>query len=253
MSIWRARTRGFTLIEMAIVMVVIGLVVSGGIVAARPIIEGSKTTETKAKLDRIESALLLHAIRFGCLPCPATANGTGNTAGQAVDSGTNPYTSDCVSGCSITATSQGIVPWRNLDLSEADIVDGYGTRISYALGGTTALSAANSMNRNGSNYAPTGLLTVNNTAGTTITSAAAYVLVSHGINRIYGYQAYTGAQFSSDPNNSTPELANSNGSPFVQNDRVDASGATHFDDIVRWRTKPIITQLCGDGSCGNPS
>ena len=60
---------GFTLIEMSIVLVVIGLVLSGGIAAVTPIVQNTKVAETNQKLDRIEQALILHVIRNGCLPC----------------------------------------------------------------------------------------------------------------------------------------------------------------------------------------
>ena len=67
---WSAE-RGFTLIEMAIVMVVIGLLLSGGILALAPVVQNSKTTDTNSRLDRVEQALLVYVIQNGCLPCPA--------------------------------------------------------------------------------------------------------------------------------------------------------------------------------------
>ncbi len=73
---------GFTLIEMAIVLVVMGILISGGLLAVAPVIENSKVSETNQKLDRLEQALIVHVIRNGCLPCPAT--------GLTASSGTNP-------------------------------------------------------------------------------------------------------------------------------------------------------------------
>lgn len=65
MSFRSAMARGFTLIEMAIVLVVIGLILSGGILAVGPILQSTKTTETNARLDLIEKAILLHVIQNG--------------------------------------------------------------------------------------------------------------------------------------------------------------------------------------------
>ncbi len=44
---------GFTLIEMAIVLVVVGLIVSGGIIAVAPVLQGAKVSETGGRLDRL--------------------------------------------------------------------------------------------------------------------------------------------------------------------------------------------------------
>lgn len=254
MRFQRAVAQGFTLIEMAIVLVIIGLVVSGGLITVTPIIENTKVSDTKSKLDRIEDALTLYAIRHGCLPCPATPNdaSTAATAGQAIDDAV--YLSGCADNACAQrdgqAVESGVVPWRNLELSEADITDGFGNRVSYVIG--TGMAATLSMHRSGTSYTPLGDITVNNAAGTAIATAAAYVLVSHGPNRVYGYLAERGVRLTSDPNASVPELANSDGQPYIQNDVIAATDTTHFDDIVRWRSKPIITQLCGDGACGNP-
>lgn len=123
---------GFTLIEMSIVLVVIGLVLSGGIAAVTPIVQNTKISETNQKLDRIEQALILHAIRYSCLPCPGTPGNASTvaTAGQAVAGGT-PYTTGCQAAA--CTNPQGIVPWANLGITETEASDGFGTRISYAI------------------------------------------------------------------------------------------------------------------------
>ncbi len=243
---------GFTLIEMAIVLVVIGLVLSGGLVGIAPVIQNSKNSESGQRLDRIEQALILHVIRYGCLPCPATPGDASSvaTAGQAVAGGT-PYATGCQAG--VCTNAQGVVPWVNLDLSENDITDGFGTRISYALSAANTLQVSNGMVRTPPSTYPVGDLDVNNVSGTNITSVAAYVLVSHGSNRAYGFLSQVGGTAITDPFSSVPELANSNGSPFVQDDYNGVRGTGYFDDLVRWRSAPMMIQLCGSNACGNPA
>ena len=241
---------GFTLIEMGIVLVVIGLILSGGIVALTPIVQNTKISETNGIMDRVEQALVLHVIRYGCLPCPA-APGSASTdanAGRAVAGGA-AYSTGCQAAACDNA--QGIVPWVNLDLSENNVSDGFGTRLSYAI--TPNLHVANSMVRTPPATYPAGTLVVNNTTPVQITAAAAYTLISHGPNRVWGYRSQTGGQLAVDPNASVPELANSNGTPFVQDEVTLLLGATYFDDIVRWRSAPFIIQLCGSNACGNPA
>ncbi|MGE4062450.1 MAG: type II secretion system protein [Rhodospirillaceae bacterium] len=235
-------TRGFTLIEMAIVLVVIGLVVSGGLFAVTPIIQNAKVSETRARLDRLEDALTLYAMQYTCLPCPAAVAGDGTAQFTGAASG-------CGTGCT---SVRGVVPWQTLGLSRADGADAFGTRISYEV--TAALVVAGSMTRSGTTYTPLGTITVNTAAGAAVTTAAAYVLVSHGLNRHFGYLEDTGTQVSGAVGTSTIEDLNEPlDSTYVQDNYRPAPDANYFDDIVRWRSKPIIVQMCGEGACGNPS
>lgn len=256
-------TRGFTLIEMAIVLVVIGMIVSGGLFIVSDIASGARRTETDQKLDVIERALIVYAIQNSCLPCPADRNmaSSGTNPGQAHHNGsTNPY---YTTGCTGADTDEcnstiGVVPWRNLGLSEQDIVDAWGTRISYSIGigADSGIEDTDGMVRTPpSDYTPPGTIDVNAAAGGVITSDAAYVLVSHGKDRAFGYSAITallqndthgsGATDPQPENGDTDEV-------FVQDDLNEVANEDYFDDIVRFRTKPLIVQLCGKNACGNP-
>lgn len=251
---WRSKlARGFTLIEIAIVMVVIGLVLSGGLLAVAPVLETSKVSETNAKMERIEQALIVHTIRYGCLPCPADpgiASGAANV-GQA--HGTAYYSTTCTTACNATVTAQGIVPWVNLGLSEADVTDGFGYRIDYAV--TSGLVQTSSMVRTPPSTYPAGTLTVQTTAtaGSAVTtSGAAYVLISHGNDHGLAF-GRGGGVATVDPHGSADQTNNSDGSPFVQDVRYSGTNATYFDDIVYFRTAPMVIQLCGANACGNPA
>jgi hypothetical protein len=141
-----------------------------------------------------------------------------------------------------------------LGLSEADATDAWGVRIDYAV--TSTLVTTSGMVRTPPSSYPTGGLTVKDpTAASTQTSEGAYVLISHGPDKAYGYMSNTGSGPLADQNNSTRELDNSNGTPFRQGDwtTYSGAGANYFDDLVRFRTAPIIIQLCGTNACGNPS
>lgn len=261
----RRSKRGFSLIEMAIVLVVIGIVLSGGLLAVSPVLESSKGNETNSKLDRVEQALTLYVIRYGCLPCPADpdiASGTAN-AGLSHGAGTTYYTGSCATTCNTQAAaasvSQGVVPWVTLGLSEEEGRDGYGYRIDYAV--TTTLAATNGMVRTPPSTYPAGTLVVavsaaNDSAAiatrTKVTSAAAYVLISHGVDHSLAWNA-AGKQLP-DPNSGPDQTENSDGTPFVQDTPVRNAGTyTYFDDILRFRTAPMIIQLCGTNACGNPA
>jgi len=259
---------GFTLIEMAIVLVVIGLVISGGVVAVGPVIEQTKYAETKQRLDRIEQAIILHVIRNQCLPCPAAGAPTDlDELGRAVATTDGVYSSGCVSASDDCAIDLGVVPWVNLGLSEADITDGFGARIGYAISTTGNLERDDAMLRIAPSSYPAGNLIVKNVAGTELTSTntggegAAYVMISYGKDMVYGYRSGTGSRNTTDPNSSTQQAYNNTGTPpvfatnfFVQDDLIlNTAGGNYFDDVVRWRTAPFIIQLCGSNACGNPA
>ncbi|TAK99541.1 MAG: prepilin-type N-terminal cleavage/methylation domain-containing protein [Rhodospirillaceae bacterium] len=256
--------RGFTLIEMAIVMVVIGLLLSGGILALAPVIESSKTTETNGHLDRIEQALTVYVIQNGCLPCPANPSIASTVtvaprAGYALAGG--EYTGCTATACTYasgTAGGPGGVPWANLGLSEGDATDGFGNRIAYTI--TPGLQNTNGMQRTPPSSYPSGTISINNYAGTAQTTAAAYVLVSYGTDGSFGYARSTGTQqtakYGQVAGNASAQGRNAEGSTtfnlYIQDTPVSAGGTGYFDDIVRWRTAPNIIQSCGSNACGNP-
>lgn len=121
--------RGFTLIEMAMVMVLIGLMVSGGLFAIGPVLERAHYNQTNASMDQIESALVLFAIRNNRLPCPADghlgASAAANYGIEQVSTGAG-----IAAACPVAATNS-VVPWITLGLDEGYSIDGWGRRISY--------------------------------------------------------------------------------------------------------------------------
>lgn len=269
MSFRRALARGFTLIEMSIVLVVVGFIVAGSLAAFTPVLESSKRTDTKARMDRIEAALTLYAIQQSCLPCPASgaiASGGAN-AGRAQDTGGVVATACTATAC----IAPGVVPWQTIGLTEADILDGWNNRISYAVsvavagdctsaGRTTALQNTSGIERSGTTY-PLGTIKVNLTGGGQVTNCAdataanrngaAYVLISHG--RDGGGAFGMSGVAKPESYGSANQLENTDGDDiFVQDTPIMIENNTYFDDLVVWRSAPFLVQFCGDGACGNP-
>lgn len=270
----RSLSRGFTLIEIAIVAVVIGLVLSMGLSALNPIRQQQKIAETIEKLRRIEDALKVYAIDYGCMPCPADgalASTSVNDHGRSLANGAT-Y-DDCVvtaaQTCSVTAADQ-VVPWINLGLAEELVTDGWGNRIAYHLSATgnpgvedrrvgwsdetpcadaaSLPSYEGGMCRASTTY-PTGTFTVEEADGNDITAAGVFVLISFGPDGLGARAAITGTQRSAATGT---QAGNTDGtSPFVQDDRIDVAGTSYFDDIVRWSTAPVFIQGCGSSVCGN--
>lgn len=160
------RALGFSLVEIAIVLVVVGLLVSGGLMGISPVLQANKVTQTNAQMDKIEQALVLYVIQNGCLPCPATAAAL---TGQANDG--SAYSTGCGTGGACSAT-QGLVPWVNLGLARTDVVDAYNNFIDYAP--SVGLNVSNtSMVRTPPATYPAGTRIVQNLAAVQQTNVAA--------------------------------------------------------------------------------
>ena len=69
--------KGFTLVEMAIVMLIVALLLGGLVPTLSSQVDQRHASETSKQLDEIQQALIGYAIIYGRLPCPAsdTSNG----------------------------------------------------------------------------------------------------------------------------------------------------------------------------------
>lgn len=66
------RSAGFSLMELAVVLMIIGTLMSGVLVAVSQTAENNRITNARAQLREIEEALYGYAQAYGRLPCPAT-------------------------------------------------------------------------------------------------------------------------------------------------------------------------------------
>lgn len=76
--------RGFSLMEMAVVLMILGTLMSGVLVAVSQTTENNRRSTAQAQLRQIEDALYGYAQTNGRLPCPASTT----SAGLEVASGT---------------------------------------------------------------------------------------------------------------------------------------------------------------------
>jgi prepilin-type N-terminal cleavage/methylation domain-containing protein len=109
--------QGFTLVELALVLALIGLVFGGLAVPLATQITQKNVLETQNKLQTTIDTLIGYATLNGHLPCPDT-NGDGLS---------EPTCNDSVSGSNV---SLGYVPWVTLGLSFQS--DAWGNRMRYA-------------------------------------------------------------------------------------------------------------------------
>ncbi|MEZ5691795.1 MAG: prepilin-type N-terminal cleavage/methylation domain-containing protein [Rickettsiales bacterium] len=65
--------KGFTLLEMSIVLLVISVLLGGGLLIFDKALNQRQVDETKMKMDKIKETLLHYRLAFNRLPCPADA------------------------------------------------------------------------------------------------------------------------------------------------------------------------------------
>lgn len=122
------KNKGFSLIELAVVLVIIGVAFGGFISTLSSRIEQSKREQTTQQLHTIKKALLGFAMANGRLPCPAIATSDGLEA--PVGGG------DCTS-------NRGLVPNATLGLSggvndDNLLLDSWNNPIRYSVSNTTS-------------------------------------------------------------------------------------------------------------------
>ncbi|MES2739889.1 MAG: type II secretion system protein [Pseudomonadota bacterium] len=101
-----ARRGGFSLVEMAIVLVIVGLMIGGLLTPLGMQVEQRKIGETQKALDESREALIGYALRNGYLPCPAisASNGLEDRVGNR-----------CAAGKRL-----GFLPWATLGVPKLD-------------------------------------------------------------------------------------------------------------------------------------
>lgn len=178
------RKNGFSLIELSVAMIVIGILVAA-VLPLYSVMQQKKQYEvTKQRLSDVRTALTLYVITHGNLPCPASPSGE-YSADQCA-TGANPMPG--VERYNIEAPHSptdgqsdvwtGILPMKELRFDSEQIQDGWGNEFTYAV--TRRLTLPNGMK---GNPLPLGIISVVNESGGSVLDKPAtsrYVVVSHG-------------------------------------------------------------------------
>lgn len=228
---------GFSLIEMAIVFMVVALLIGGLLVPFSMQIEQQKIRETQKAMEEIKEALMGYALVNRYLPCP-------DTDGDGVEETRVVATGDCPS-------SEGRVPWSTLSVSG---LDGWGRLLRYRV--TPAFS--NSTTPFTLSSAGTLRVCQQQACASTLATNVPAVILSHGKNG-YGARLETGAvvavpaslpspgdemeningRNAPTPGNATADTLDNANVDFVSHPFSDGA-AGEFDDIVTWLSPNIL-------------
>lgn len=247
------KTQGFTLIELAMVLFILGLLLSSFLTPLATSLEQRDRQETTDMLEDIRESLIGYVLVHGHFPCPDCTAAGGNCSGGIVDpDNINDGIEDGVNGgagvtpragnfdsCAVVA---GNLPWVTLDVPEndawgnhfiyrvteifADDVDGTGGDCANPAAGISfCLDSAKD----------DGNITINDNNGITVAEEVPAIIVSVGKN---SNDAFAGLSAAEQQN-----LDNFNGSPndatFVSGDYIKAAGS-EFDDLLIWIPPSVL-------------
>lgn len=266
----RARAAGFTLAEMAIVLVVAGLLLTSVLSTVSTQLEARNNAETLSRLNQIKDALIGYAQANGRLPCAANGTLATGASGAGLEAVTGNV---CTTGATYV-----VLPWATLGVSETDV---WGRRFKYIVDANFADNYANTIANPNPSWgcgastpiptptSPTsfalcasGTLTVrtktaSDKTGTSVTGIPV-VIISFGKN---GYGAYTsaGTQYNASTTGvDEPANANAAATTFYMreqspqasscSDTAAGSNFCEFDDLVAYiPANLLITRMVSAG------
>jgi prepilin-type N-terminal cleavage/methylation domain-containing protein len=126
----RRSEAGFTLVELAIVIAIAGLLLGGAMSMAKPFLETAQRNSTIDRQKNIARVLTSFAQANGRLPCPAEADAAAADFGRPLGYTAAEPWGEC-DGAS--DERRGIVPYRVLGLTQQDITDGWKRPFSYTV------------------------------------------------------------------------------------------------------------------------
>ena len=246
--------RGFSLVEMAIIIVIISLF-TGVILSVTPTTnKASLIDANNKKLDEIEKAIIQFVKVNTRLPCTADITIAPNSSGFGLEiANCNASIAGDISINTWFRVRGGMVPVRTLGLPDDYAFDAWGNRIRYSL--LTQLGRQNTGGPfNFTNFftgytslsPTTRTFEIRNESGNLITRAnsysaptennsIAYVLVSHGENG-NGAVPYAGGTPPACTAAFPLEQENCNNDRLFRDARFNLTDTNYFDDFIRWKT-----------------
>lgn len=239
---------GFTLVEMTVVIVIIGLLMAAAMGVGNTQMQASRISSTKQKQEAIKLALINFITRNNRLPCPAIPTLAPGAVGYGVEAA-NPGT---CTGTGAGPVVSGIVPFSTLGITDENASDGYYNRFTYmVVASETNLNLNTIAGMRGAisihNASPVAAanLSVTCPAGGYDPCASVAVVISHGINGLGAYNSQ-GQQL---PMAALDERENVVADNAVIIKEYSADAANPFDDIVMPMTpSDLLTPLAMQGT-----
>ncbi len=232
--------QGFTLIELAMVLFILGLLLSSFLAPLAARVEQQERNNTQIQLDEIEEVIYGYALQNNYLPCPDCSDNTGGCAAATAGDGQEDRT------VGVCASEIGNLPWVTLGVKGTDewnniftyrVDDVFADSNTPASDGTplqpgcAGISATLNVSFS---LCSDGEIIVLNTAGAgggNLALNIPAIVVSHGKN------------WPTNPPASADEIENTDPDiTFVSGD-FSANVVTGFDDMVIWISPHVLRTM----------
>ena len=235
-TIRRRATKGFTLVELAVVMAIVGLLLGGMMYTLSAVTERRGWDDTQRRLDYARELLLSFAIINGRLPCPASSSVSGDESPVGGGACTNPYNgflpAKAIGFQPVTATGAAVDAWGNPIRYAVSITTwGTGTLARFTKKhDSTLTSAAWSLSQSPSDLVVCSVSPATVTATTCDTNTS---LVN--LNTVVAIVFSTGKNGATGGTGTNEARNLDNNALFVSRtpDPSDAAGG-EFDDLLAW-------------------
>lgn len=236
MKIKQQHKKGFSLVEMAIVISVMAVILISLFSIITDLNIKSTINDNEKRMDEVSNAINAFYLNNGYIPCPAARNASTSSAafGVSTDCTVASIVGETVDvGAAANTVRIGVVPVRTLGLSDTQALDRYGNKISYAIvqnlgvsktifDASTATSSAISINDSSGNSITNNLVS---------TDFISYILTSHGIN---GRGAYNNVGNQAVACGSSTDSENCDDDNLYIETLIDP---INYDDSIRWQTR----------------
>lgn len=268
----RQNQSGFTLIEMSMVLVIVGLVIMIVFPALTAMRQSHQQGATSSNLASLMKATAAFVQANGCLPCPTPASTLGAGFGRVRgDTGSNV--------CGACAVAEGVAPFASLGLPASTARDGWGRWITMRVDPALTVNfgvvpptapclssdpapCVTGQSRKGlcqPNLSAVNRIGVLTPAGAT--QQAAVVFVSHGAN---GFGAFYADPIANNGTNQHPifqgpttacsptggfERCNANGDAVFVNAQATNDPLAPFDDVLLYMDRNTLVSALGNPAC----
>lgn len=238
-----ARSRGFTLVELAVTLVIVTLVLGSILVPLITQVEQRQISDTQKALEEIEETLVNFAVANGNLPCPDLMSTSGpGVPNDGVEDRQLPTAGPLAGQCDsiVGGIATGNVPWVTLGIANADA---WGNRFRYVVNALYAQSAPATPFSIGTPGTDVKICTTAAACPPPATLSVVAAIISHGKNGYGAMNSLTPPPYPPNPSpTSADELENADTNANVVS-RVQTSAGTaagEFDDIVTWLPRYIL-------------
>jgi len=236
--------QGFTLIELAMVLFILGLLLSSFLAPLAARVEQQERNNTQIQLDEIEEILYGHVLQNNYLPCPDCPTSIWSVGCIAVNAADPTTINDGVEDMfpppanTTCATEVGNLPWVTLGVKSTDewnniftyrVDDTFADRNNATTDGTGCETGSATLNVSFSLCSDGEITVLVSAGGANLATNIPAIVVSEGKN----WAVSTSAD----------EAENKNGdATFVDKDYSQTSGS-EFDDMLIWISPYVLKTM----------